>query len=115
MWASRYRACLIEPHPDSLRDCISFLEHTPAKSGVVAPGAAWPWLFLDSKHSAGKSKRDEQHFEAVSSALEKGLVYGGTNFRKKIAAQAGIRTEPGRRGRPPIHRESGMAKNDGGA
>jgi REP element-mobilizing transposase RayT len=105
MWASRYRACLIEPKPDSLQMCVAYLEHTPARAGVVAPGTTWPWLFLENSNADKNSLGDEEAFKEISSILDKGLVYGSDHFRKRIALEAGVRTEPGVRGRPRKQRD----------
>jgi putative transposase len=100
IWASRYKACLIEPEPDTLQRCIAYLENTPVRAGVVAPGTQWPWLFLENRLEEDQTIDDEATFKEISSILEKGLVYGSDNFRKRIALESGIRTEPGLRGRP---------------
>lgn len=100
LWASRYRACLVEPKPDTLQLFLEYLEHTPQRAGVVAPGTQWPWLFTASQDWKSGSATDGQSYDAITATLEKGLVYGGDSFRKRIAAELGIRTEPGLRGRP---------------
>jgi len=101
LWASRYRACLVEPTEEAVGCCAAFLEQTPARAGVVAPGTEWPWLFLEGiSESIDTTQGDAGSFEQISAALEKGLVYGSKAFRSRIASEAGIRTEPGLRGRP---------------
>ena len=100
LWASRYRACLVEPKQDTLQLFLEYLEHTPQRAGVVAPGTQWPWLFTASQDWKSGSATDGQSYDAITATLEKGLVYGGDSFRKRIAAELGIRTEPGLRGRP---------------
>ena len=100
LWASRYRACLIEPTQSSLQHCVAYLESMPAKIGVVSADRQWPWIFLGDGLKEGVSVEHEAEFAAISSCLETGLVYGSEDFRRRIAIDAGVRTEPGLRGRP---------------
>ena len=100
MWASRYKACLIEPEPDSLRHCAAYLKQTPTRAGIVAPGISWPWLFQEEEHGECGRIENDDAFREISSMLDKGLVYGSIDFRMRIASDTGIRTGPGLKGRP---------------
>lgn len=100
LWAGRYRACLVEPKKVPLSHCLAYIENTPARNGVVAAGTQWPWMFVDGGLKGGKATGHQAEFDAISSSLEKGLVYGSEVFRREIAEVAGVRTEPGLRGRP---------------
>ena len=101
LWAGRYQACLVEPGHGYMQNCTDYLAATPARSGMVATGTRWPWLFLDEALEAKMhdSIEDEQ-YEEVNNVLKMGLVLGSAGFRRKIARDCGIRTEPGTRGRP---------------
>ena len=100
LWASRYRACLIEPTADRLGHCLGFLRQTPTRTGVVAAGTAWPWFFEFEESSEAGAMEDDTTADEIASLLEKGLVFGSEGFRTRIAREEGIRTEPGLRGRP---------------
>lgn len=100
LWASRYRACLVEPSADIIANCLNFLHHMPARAQVVPEGSPWPWFFVEGATEQSVAELDEAVFETISSMLDKGLVYGSGAFRKRISEQEGIRTEPGVRGRP---------------
>lgn len=106
LWASRYHACLVDPAPASMQQCLAFLHRTPNREGVTAPGTTWPWLILDVTHAEIPTAISISTYEQIADILHRGLVWGSEEFRRNISAEVGIQTEPGRRGRPPSRANS---------
>ncbi len=102
LWAGRYQACLVEPTDRVVGRCANYLTATPQRVGVTAPGNEWPWLYLDrpSHTAAGGEQDDDDSYREIASVLKMGLVLGSEAFRRQIAKQTGVKTEPGLRGRP---------------
>lgn len=99
LWASRYHACLIDPNPNSLGQCITFLRQTPAKEAIVAPESDWPWLVLEEPTPA-QAELSDTEYKQITTVLHQGLVWGSDAFKNRISKETGVRAEPGKRGRP---------------
>ena len=101
LWAGRYQACLVEPSPEAMTECAQFLQSTPGRSGVTARGRTWPWTYFDDElPGATDQGLDDDAYDRIAMLVRMGLVIGSESFRRRIAAEAGVRTEPGVRGRP---------------
>ncbi len=101
LWAGRYQACLVEPSDEVMGNCVEYLGQTPERSRVTAAGTTWPWSYFDNDLPARAGGRlDDDGYRHITTVLRMGLVLGSESFCDQIAAESGLRTTPGARGRP---------------
>ncbi|MGQ0655803.1 MAG: transposase [Betaproteobacteria bacterium] len=122
LWEGRFRSCPIEAER-YLLNCYRYVEQNPVRAGLVSDAAAYEWsshrsnigatpdAALTAHEVMGSLRRDDyralfktalprEDAEEIRKATNGNYALGGDAFRRRVAAATGVRTEPGKAGKP---------------
>lgn len=98
LWASRYRACIVEPESLCFEIARRYVITIAEQNLVVSSEDAWPWQ--SSPQSSALTEDESQKFKTLESTLIKGLVFGSPAFLSMVESATSVRTNSLTRGRP---------------
>jgi putative transposase len=132
LWEGRFRSCLVESSQYVLA-CYRYIELNPVRAGIVGDPLAYPWSSYSGNSGARRDPLLTPHVEfalltqssyvafvaygvdsqaliAIRDAMNGGYPFASESFRSAISVATGMRTTPGRPGRPArVSEESGKS------